>query len=588
MDFNTNSSSEKMAKLLHEKKSARDFQNRKHIDWDENYELYRNKVKVNRLTQRQLVNIPLMKETIKTILSGADDAPIVDWKELSGDEMKEIIYQEIWDQNYRRENLETKDLQDKKNVLLYGISTKKLNLDKKGISIDVLDPYDVVYDPNTNPLEIESAKYIVHQNIFKRLRDILADERYEKKGKEELKVWVASERGLVQGGKNKEEYEKKLERIRAMGVTDERFGLFAGGDVLVNLTEHYTELWNPKTKKFERRVVVYADDTIELLDEKLEDLIGMDKWPFEFWTEDPETNDLYSDSVADTIRVPNKIINIWYSQYIENRSLANMGMHWYDATIDGYKPTTYQPGQGAMLPAPGNPKETIMPLEFNDLGATLDAIQFVISIAERASGATALEKGTPETGVQTLGEVEILVGKAQERAKTMSKYYKNSWYNLAKKWDEMMQNNSFTPFTLYKTGLDGKVYNKVVYTSDWKSKAGYEPTVASSSEQESDQLKNIQKFNFVIQQFPNNTALKKILQSRELKLLDLSPQELKEIQNEEERLMQIAIDQSLNIAPKEDLGAPAQVAQTQPVNPTVNPSEDTSSELDELKQLIGV
>ena len=88
--------SDLMLKLKAELKSARETQIRKHDDWNENYELYRNKVKTNRLTQRQSVNIPLMKETIKTQLAHMDESPSIDWKELGGDEQKELIYQEVW------------------------------------------------------------------------------------------------------------------------------------------------------------------------------------------------------------------------------------------------------------------------------------------------------------------------------------------------------------------------------------------------------------------------------------------------------------------------------------------------------------
>lgn len=527
---------DKITKLLNEKKSAREFQSRKHSDWNENYELYRNKVKTNRLTQRQTVNVPLMKETIKTLLSKIDDAPSVKWRERSGDEMKELIYQEKWEKTYRDQDLELKDIVDKKNVFLYGISTKFLNLKKGGVSISVLDTFDVVYDPMTKPFDAESARFIIRQNIFRPLRDILADERYTQKGRDELKHWLASDKGIVQSGKNREEWQKALERLRSMGVGSDDFALYAGGDVVVNLTEHYTSLWDTAQKKFVRHVVTYADDTIELMDETLKDLIGIEEWPFEMWCEDPETNDVYPDGVADLVRTPNKILNIWFSQQVENRTLQNFQMHWFDATQQGYQPQTYEPGPGRMLPAPGDPNKTIMPVAINGLDETFKAMEYLVSMVERGTGATALEKGIPEQGVQTLGEVQLLVGKATERAKTMSKFYRTSWYRLAKKWDLMMQANSFPKETLYKTGLDGKMYDKVVYQSDWKSTAGYEPEVASSSEQESDEVRSLQKFGFVMQQFPNNTALKKILQQRELKILDLTPAELKSVEDEEMRL----------------------------------------------------
>src|SRR3990167_6360995 len=95
-----------LEKLLAEKKAANELQLRKHDDWQGNYELYRNKVKTNRLTQRQAVNIPLMKETVKTLLSKIDEAPNVDWQELGGDEQKELIYQEVWDDNATRNKFE--------------------------------------------------------------------------------------------------------------------------------------------------------------------------------------------------------------------------------------------------------------------------------------------------------------------------------------------------------------------------------------------------------------------------------------------------------------------------------------------------
>lgn len=559
---------EKLTKLLNEKKSAREFQIRKHEDWNDNYELYRNKVKTNRLTQRQAVNIPLMKETIKTLMSRVDDAPTVDWKENSGDEMKEIIYQEMWDNNSRDEDLELKDILDKKNVFLYGLSTKKLNLHKKGVSVDILDVFDVCFDPKTKPLDIETAKFIIHQNIFRSLRDILADDRYSTKGRDELKLWLATDKGIVQSGKNKVEWEKSMERLRAMGIQDDKFPVWAGGDVIVNLTEHFTELWDTKQEKFVRHVVTYADDTIELLDQTLNEALGIDEWPFDFWSEDPETNDVYPDGVADLVRTPNKILNIWFSQQVENRTLQNFQMHWFDSTIQGYQPQQYEPGPGRMLPAPGKPGDTIMPVQINGLDETFTAIDFLTNIVERGTGATALEKGEPENGAQTLGEVQILVGKASERAKTMAKFYKGSWYRLAKKWNAIMQANasSFPKLTLRKTALSGKVFEKVVYPSDWQSEAGYEPTVASSSEQEADEIQSIQKFQAVIQQSPNNAALRNILLQRSLKLLDLSAAELKEVEDaemlmQEQMAKQAEAETMMAAQPPAGAEAPAQEEQ---------------------------
>lgn len=531
--------SDLMLKLRNEKKAANELQVRRHEDWNDNYSLYRNKVKTNRLTQRQAVNIPLMKETIKTILSGIDDAPKVEWVELGGDEDKELVYQEVWNDKYKGANFELEDIKDKKNVLLYGIAPSKLNIVEDGIDWSAMDPFDITFDPLMQPGNVESARFIIHQNIFKSVREILADDKYTSEGKENLKIWADSPPGIVQSDENKKHWEEKMQRLKDMGVNHKDFPLFAGGDRIVNLNEHFTNIWNTTTQKWERTVVVYAEDTIELLKEPLEELIGVEFWPFTVWVEDPETQDIYADGVADLVRTPNKILNVWLSQLIENRTLKNFQMHWF-LPSENYQPMTYQPGPGVMLPSPPGEdiNKVIKPVEISGLDDTLGAINAITQIVERGSGATALEKGTPEGGTQTLGEVKILVGKAQERTIGMAKFYRLARYEMAWKWNKLMHANAPKFLKLYKTASSGKIYPKRVYAGDWKSEAGYEPLVRSSSEQEQETTKTIQKFMFVLSQFPNNGALRKIAQKRELEILNLTPEELKQVEDAEETAMQ--------------------------------------------------
>lgn len=536
--------SAEMEKLIKEKEAGMKLQERKHDDWNSNYELYRNKVKTNRLTQRQAVNIPLMKETVKTLLSKIDEPPVVDWKELSGDQQKELIYQEIWNDSSQRNNLELIDVLDKKNVLLYGLSLKKLNIDDKGVMIAVLDIYDTVLDPLMNVWDLESARFIVHQNIFKTVREILADKRYLKSGKNDLKIWADSPPGITQSTENKEQWEAKMERLESMGVDHGDFPYYAAGDRIISLTEHYTKTWNKKTEKFEKRVIVYAENKIELMNEKLTDLIGVDFWPFVMWGEDPETTDVYPDSVADLVRTPNKVLNVWFSQLIENRTLKNFQMHWF-LPSQNYTPQTYTPGPGVMLPAPPGDdiNKVIKPVEISGLDDTLTAIQEVIQIAERGSGATAMQKGETETGQQTLGEVQLLVGKATERTVAMAKFYRLAWYELAVKWDAMMHKNAPKIIRLFKVSHNGKAYPKTALMSEWKSTVGYKPIINSTSEQEIENTKGIQKFIFILQQFPNNPALRKIAQKRMLEIVDLAPEELRQVEEAEKQIEQAVKDQ---------------------------------------------
>lgn len=533
--------SDLVTQRLAEKKLGRDFKFRRYLEWDDTYELYRNKVKTNRLTQRQAVNIPLMKETIKTLLSKIDEPPSVEWKEKGGDEMKEIYLQAMWDDMMEECNLEMIDLQDKKTVLLYGRGFKKLNWTRDGFETNALDIYDVLVDPMVDPTNIETARFVIHQNIFRSLREVMVNDNFTIEGRQQLEHWLSTPIGMVVSGKNRQEWELKNRRMLAMGmnsigVNDSTFRQMAGGDVVVSLTEQIYHKWTGK--EFERYVITYADDMVELQDDPLKDVLGVDFYPYVTWGDDLETNDFWSDGVGDLVRTPNKVMNIWFSQLVENRTLQNFQMHWYDSTQEGYQPQTYEPGAGRMLPAPGDPNKTIMPVQVNGLDESMKSMDYLIQMVERATAATAVDKGEQEPGATTLGEVQILVGKANERIMTMAKFYRRSWLEFAYKWYGMMQANQSKRISLYKSSSDGKMWPKHIYPSDWKSVAGYKAIVRSSSEQEQEKTEGVQRFMFLLQQFPNNAALRMIGQKRSLELVDLNPEELRAVEEEEKKNQQ--------------------------------------------------
>lgn len=575
-----------VVKLLAEKKIASEFQDRRRADWDLNYELYRNKVRTNRLTQRQAVNIPLMKETVKTLLAKIDDPPVIDWEEMSGDESKELIFQEIWNADAERLNFEGIDVLDKKNVLMTGRSFKLLNWTDEGFSCQSMDNYDILVDPLVLPLDLDSARFIVRQNIYRSLRDVLADDRYDKKGKDQLKQYLSSKEGMIQSSRNAEEAQKKHERLMAMGVDSQDFSLFAAGDTMVNLTEHFTNIWDQKKQMFVKHVIVYADDMVQLMDETLDDLLGIDFWPFSTWAEDIETTDFWCDSVADLVRTPNQVVNVMYSQAVENRSLKNFQMHWV-APVDGYEAQTYEPSPGRILPSPKlepgqRISDVIMPVEISGLEDTMTWIDFITKIVERGTSATAIEKGTSERKNITLGEVQTLVGKAMERTVAMAKFYRRSWYDLAWKWNKMMQANEHRSRKLYKTSSDGTVWPKIVYPSDWKSKAGYRPIVRSTSEQEEEKTKAIQRFVFIQGMFPNNPALRRIVQQRSLGLVDLTPAELREVEQSQKQIDEQAAQQQQQMIAQGQAAPPgdASLQQAQPVG-----MDELNAKVNQLQQL---
>ena len=75
-----------------------------------------------------------------------------------------------------------------------------------------------------------------------------------------------------------------------------------------------------------------------------------------------------------------------------------------------------------------------------------------------------------------------------------------------------------------------KIYWKKIYKSDWISEDGYKPIVRSSSETEQSNITSMQKWVAIMAQDPNNQALREIGMGRQVDLLDVTPEERRQIE----------------------------------------------------------
>src|SRR5262249_2287654 len=150
----------------------------------------------------------------------------------------------------------------------------------------------------------------------------------------------------------------------------------------------------------------------------LRDILGVNFFTWTSWTDDVEATDWNCDGVGDIVRVPNQILNVYFSQLVENGVLRGYGMNFYDASKkEGWSPVGYVPSPFAVCPLPGKPSEVLQHVEAPELASHLNEMQMVTRMVESATAANAIEKGDAPQGVQTLGEVELMVAKADERMK---------------------------------------------------------------------------------------------------------------------------------------------------------------------------
>lgn len=534
-----------LEKLQHEKKTALKYQKRRHQPWLEIYELYRNIIRTNRLTQRQAINIPLMKETIKTIGSKINTGSDIHLADRGGEVDKEIIVNALWQNAAEAYSWDLLDRVDKKQEQLYGRSHFVLNVDPSKdipVTIDVKDVFELLVDPKTKPYDIDTARYTVETNIYKPLDEILTSDRYDSEAKGKLKTEYSKTGGRTGRSESyKRQLMEKNQRLQSLGVTD--VADLEGYDKIVALDGHITHLWDKALKQYVKYYVLVANEAIILSADTLANTIGVDFYPYEGWADDLEITDYWSDGTGDLILVPNKTINSWISQYMENRTLRSFGMNFYDATIEGFTPATFQPRPWGWYPLAGKPNEVYQNVEVPSLEGTIEDIQFIVSLAEKASATGAVEKGAVEDVKRTLGEIELAVGSAMRRTNDMAVFYEHARKRLVSKWYKMLEANvpESKKLKLYKKTQDGRISENEVSRDQWVSEKGYTVEVTSKQQRLADTVDEIQRLKVVQQEFPNNKALRKAVQKRMISMVDLTPTEVAEIQDEETRNLEAMV-----------------------------------------------
>ena len=420
--------------LRNNKISGFNYRERRHADWTENYTLYRDRVIVNRLIQRQSVNLPLMKQSIRTLLKDVDDMPVIFFENLDNDKQAQLNKNAYWEETVRVNNMEIQDIVDKKQVFFFGRSFDQWQIVNGKVKMTVEDPMDMLVDRYGDPTDIDSYRNLIHTHIFKPLKVVEADPSYNKEEIQKLKEFHATEAGLIKNKTNTQSLIDKNQKMADMGLSDVDAPIL--GETYVELSLHFVMRKEEGDKEEQIYLYVEADDMAILFKDTLENVIGVtkdhfwrDHYPYCTWADDVERQDFWSDAVADIIRPVNKVLNAWFSQLVENRTLRNFGMHYYDSTktADGFMPQSFVPQSWGWYGVPGKPSEVLQKVDIPDLSESLDEMAFVVTMIEKATGATATQQGVETKNQVTLGEVKLALGEAKERIKGMSKFYTKAW-----------------------------------------------------------------------------------------------------------------------------------------------------------------
>lgn len=578
-----NPNADLLEKLRLQKEGAFIFRRRRQPDWTDNYTLYRDKVLLNRLTQRQSVNIPLIKATVKTLLKGIDDPPILYFTNLDNNDQAEVYYNEYWKYNAILNKLILKDIVDKRQVLLFGRSFKFMNIVNGNFTWEIVDPQDVLIDRYVDPTDIDSARFLIREHIYKPLSSLGSNPLYNKEAVKRLQKYMGSDQGLIKAEENQLDWYSKQSRMAAMGVTD----VFSPqlGETYVELNEFFVKDFNKETKEDEITYLVTAEDMEVLYSAKLEDCIGETEdhfwrthYPATTWGDETERTDFWSDGVIDPIRPLNKILNAFFSQKVENRTLRSFGMNYFNSSLtdEGFLPQTFEPVPWGWYPIPagesGKLGDQIMRVDVPDLSDVETDMNFILGIAEQVSAATKTQEGVKQEGQVTLGEIKLALANAEERVRSMEVYYNASWEDFGLKYTKMLDASSdlLDPVVIHKKGkLTKKNYSKRISPTDWYTQQGHKAEVRMKQDAQAKTADSLQKLQYSKTLMPMNITLDTIIKKKSLEFADLSASEMENVlRTEEENMKMAAATAQIGLPQPGQPGMPTQPqAPVQPVAP---------------------
>lgn len=543
--------SPELTMLLSNKRSGYNYRERRHDNWTENYTLYRDIVITDRLIQRQTVNIPLMKQVIRTLLKDVDDMPVLYFENLDNDKQAEKFKNEYWNVTVEDNNMEVQDIVDKKQVFHFGRSFDQWQIVDGKIKQTIIDPMDILIDRYTDSTNIDSARFLIHTHIFTPLSVIERNEMYDQEAVSRLKTFYASSLGLIRAKHNEEMLAEKNEKMADMGLEDVDSPIL--GETYVELSLHF--VFRAENSKEDEQYWIYveADDQEILMKKPLEEVIGVTKdhfWRTHLnyctWADDVEKQDFWSDGIADIVRPANKVLNAWFSQMVENRTLRNFGMQYFDSSIEGFTPGSYQPRPFGWYGVPGNPNELIKRIDIPDLSESLDEMGFVLQMVEKATGATATQQGDVQQKQVTLGEVQLALGEAKERIKGMSKFYTPTWKRRGLLFTKLIEAGSskLDAVKIYKKGRNtDDLYGREIVPNDWMTESGYRCKVWSQEEKNTQDTNTLQKIDYAKRIMPQNQKLNDVFKRKVLEFADLSPEETNAVMEEEKTTQEMIAGQ---------------------------------------------
>lgn len=517
--------------------NAIDYRRPRIADWHANEDMLYGKKPIT-LSKRSNIDLRLMKGFEDTLLAKVKNPPYVKFGPTEiADSLKAKKVTALWEleSSPTQQDWAFKDLLEKKLALPSGRAIKKIYSTGEPYKHyrDSVDHYDFLIDPLAGGYDIEKARYLGQDNIFKSKYDLKNNKTYNQK--EVTKLLESSNSNESDVTDN--EYKEKQNRHAILGLSNSDYN--AQSDGLYRLLEWYTTIEGVRYY-----FLVSLSKKVIIKKRLLEDIVGIHEedgqplWPFSSWAYYPDMFNFWSPSPMDIVRENFQIRNIVINQAIDNNEARNKPMKSYDPAI--YKnPELLEYQSDRLIPTADNkdpkaglfihPTESIYdPKALNDL---------LEDIAAKVTGVTPAMQAS-ESNDQKVG---IYFGNQQESANRMGLF--DLSYSRSNSRDALLYLNNL------KQNLDEDKAVKMIGENgvEWdvlcKEDLGeFDIEITGGSLQSQlDAMKAKQKNDFLNNQFKNQVANPKAIFEQQALIAGFTIDEIKKLlSNEEESEKSIA------------------------------------------------
>ena len=507
-----------------EYQNALDYRKPRITDWHANEDMLYGKKSVT-LSKRSNIDLRLMKGFEDTLLSKIKNPLTIKFGPTENADIRKarkVTALFELETSPTKQNWKYKDLLGKKLALPSGRCISKIYATSKPYKHhrDPIDHYDFLIDPLAGGYDIESARYLGQDNIFKSKYDLQNNESYDKARVKEL-VEATSENDT---DVTDNEYKEKQNRLAVVGLNGSDYN--AQKDGLFKLLEWYTTINGKRWYilcSLDKKIIIKKKPWEEMT--KADEETGLPLWPFSSWAYYPDLFNFWSQSPMDVVREIFQTRNIVINQAIDNNEARNKPMKSADPKVyTNLALLEYEPDRVIPTTPGTDPKSG---LYIHETASIYDPKTLNDVLEDIANKVTGVSPSNPEvSGDQKVG---IYYGDQQEVANRMS-LFEESYYMADVHSAQLYLNGLVDKLDEEKAvkmiGTNGVEWDKLK-----KEDLGqYDIMITGGSTQEKlDTIKMKQKADFVTRQIKNPSINPKSLAELDAEVSGLDNEQIKKL-----------------------------------------------------------